>query len=229
MKFKEMNLPNKLTTIRMWCVPLVIVLFALFLLNRAGIVSSDVYLFTSYNNCEAEYCLVSKASETYFLTLNQLLIAIVFIFASITDFVDGHLARKNNLVSDYGKLMDPLADKLLVNTTLICMLMSKMFLFNNEVVTIYNLIPMIFAVLTIARDFFVDALRMQALKKNAVVPASIYGKLKTATLMPGIAILLFGSANFIIYCIGLLLVTLGGLFALIGGIKYFNSLKQYID
>ena len=125
--------------------------------------------------------------------------------------------------------MDPLADKLLVNTTLICMLMSKMFLFNNEIVAIYNLIPMIFAVLTIARDFFVDALRMQALKKNAVVPASIYGKLKTATLMPGIAILLFGSANFIIYCIGLLLVTLGGLFALIGGIKYFNALKQYID
>ncbi|MDY2889327.1 MAG: CDP-diacylglycerol--glycerol-3-phosphate 3-phosphatidyltransferase [Candidatus Caccosoma sp.] len=229
MKFKEMNLPNKLTTIRMWCVPLVIVLFALFLLNRAGIVSSDVYLFISYNNCEAEHCLVSKVSETYFLTLNQLLIAIVFIFASITDFVDGHMARKNNLVSDYGKLMDPLADKLLVNTTLICMLMSKMFLFNNEIVAIYNLIPMIFAVLTIARDFFVDALRMQALKKNAVVPASIYGKLKTATLMPGIAILLFGSANFIIYCIGLLLVTLGGLFALIGGIKYFNALKQYID
>ena len=76
MKFKEMNLPNKLTTIRMWCVPLVIVLFALFLLNRAGIVSSDVYLFISYNNCEAEHCLVSKVSETYFLTLNQLLIAI---------------------------------------------------------------------------------------------------------------------------------------------------------
>lgn len=229
MKFKEMNLPNKLTTIRMWCVPLVIVLFALFLLNRAGIITCDVYLYNSYNDCVSSYCLVSKVSETYFLTLNQLLIAIIFIFASITDFVDGHLARKNNLISDYGKLMDPLADKLLVNTTLICMLMSKMFLFNSEIVTTYNLIAMIFAVLTIARDFFVDALRMQALKKNAVVPASIYGKLKTATLMPGIAILLFGSANFIIYCIGLLLVTLGGLFALIGGIKYFNSLKQYID
>ena len=213
MKFKEMNLPNKLTTIRMFCVPFMLVLFVLFILHRHLGVSCD-------------YTLFYKATSS--LSICQILMVVLFAFASITDFVDGHLARKHNIVSDYGKLMDPLADKLLVNTTIICMLASSMYNVHNGV-EVLSLISVVFSIIVIARDIFVDALRMQALKKNAVVPATIWGKMKTATLMPGIVVLLLGSLNVVIFIFGLVLMTLGGVFALIGGIKYYIDLSKFIE
>ena len=213
MKFKEMNLPNKLTTIRMFCVPFMVVLFVLFMLFSKLNVPVDVLLYSNGLN---------------YLTLTQILMAVLFAFASITDFVDGHLARKYNLVSDYGKLMDPLADKLLVNTTIICMMVCQMYLAQPGA-EVLAIISMFCSIVVIARDIFVDALRMQALKKNAVVPASIWGKLKTATLMPGIVFMLLGSLNVVVYLIGLLLMSLGGIFALIGGIKYYIDLSKYIE
>lgn len=200
-----MNTPNKLTTIRMCCVPIVIALFVLF---AFGV---DLKIFDT---------------ETSSLTLIQILIAVFFAFASITDFVDGNMARKQNIVTDYGKLMDPLADKLLVNTTLICM-MAFHFFYREGIPSAFSIIVSLFAILTIARDIFVDALRMQALKKGAVVPAMIWGKLKTATLMPGIVILIFGSASIYIQYVGLVFVFLGGFFALISGFMYFKALAKY--
>lgn len=213
MKFKEMNLPNKLTTIRMFCVPFMLVLFVLFILHRHLGVSCD-------------YTLFYKATSS--LSICQILMVVLFAFASITDFVDGHLARKHNLVSDYGKLMDPLADKLLVNTTIICMMAASLYNVFPKL-QVLAIISMVLSIVVIARDIFVDALRMQALKKNAVVPATIWGKMKTATLMPGIVIMLLGSLNVIVYAIGLVLMALGGVFALIGGIKYYIDLSKYIE
>lgn len=217
MKFKNMNLPNKLTTIRMFCVPLMVVLFVLYILNNTLNIPCDYMIIKNYND--------SLSSS---LSICQIVMAVLFAFASITDFVDGYLARKNNLVSDYGKLMDPLADKLLVNTTIIFMMVSGMYNIYNGVEVLY-IFAIVFSIIIIIRDMFVDALRMQALKKDVVVSASIWGKLKTATLMPAIVVLLFGSLNLIIYIIGLILMILGGLFALIGGIKYYLSLAKYIE
>ena len=85
MKFKEMNLPNKLTTIRMICVPIVILLFILHMLYMVFDIPTDV-------------AIIHQAKS--FLTLDQILIFILFVGASITDYIDGHLARKNNIVSD---------------------------------------------------------------------------------------------------------------------------------
>lgn len=217
MKFKEMNLPNKLTTLRMFCVPFMVILFVLFLLNNTLDIPCDYKLV--YNE---------SGSLTSSLSVCQIIMVVLFAFASITDFVDGHLARKHNIVSDYGKLMDPLADKLLVNTTIICMLASQMYNVHGGA-EVLSLISVIFSIIVIARDIFVDALRMQALKKNAVVPATIWGKLKTATLMPGIIVLLLGSLNVVIFLIGLSLMVLGGLFALIGGVKYYIDLSKFIE
>ena len=214
MKFKEMNLPNKLTTIRMICVPIVIILFVLIMLHRYANMPFDLLLF---NN-----------SAVSFLSLNQLLIAIIFSFASITDYLDGKIARKNNLISEYGKLMDPLADKLLVNTTLILMLASNMYLIGQESFLAFEILTITLTVITIARDIFVDALRMQALKKGVVVAASIWGKLKTATLMPGILILLLGSVHPIVFAIGLALISIGSIFAIVGGINYFRQMHDFI-
>ncbi len=217
MKFKEMNLPNKLTTIRMFCVPFMVVLFVLFLLNN-----------TLGVPCDYKVIYDASGSLTTSLSVCQIVMVVLFAFASITDFVDGHLARKHNIVSDYGKLMDPLADKLLVNTTIICMLASSMYNVHNGA-EVLSLISIVFSIIVIARDIFVDALRMQALKKNAVVPATIWGKMKTATLMPGIVVLLLGSLNVVIFIFGLVLMTLGGVFALIGGIKYYIDLSKFIE
>ena len=215
MKFKEMNLPNKLTTIRMFCVPLMV---ALFVLNM---------LFTKLN-VPCDYVVFSFDAHTY-LHLSQILMALLFAFASITDFVDGYLARKHNLVSDYGKLMDPLADKLLVNTTIVAMMASGMFLIGQQSFITFEIVAIIMSIVVVARDIFVDALRMQALKKNAVVAATIWGKLKTATLMPGVVFMLLGSLHMIVFAIGLTLMTLGGLFALVGGAKYYKDLSAYIE
>lgn len=206
MKFKEMNLPNKLTNIRMWCVPIVILLFALYAMHNIFALPTD-YVFD------------------FKVSIVQVLIFVVFVSASITDFLDGNIARKNNLVSDYGKIMDPLADKLLVNITLICLVSFNFLSYNKVIMLISSLIILVI----IARDMFVDALRMQALKKGVVSPAKVWGKLKTATLMPGIAITILGSINPVLYYIGTILIILGGIFALIGGINYAKEMMPYFD
>ena len=210
MKFKNMNLPNRLTTLRMYCVPFMMVLFILYMLSIFAHLPCDLILYQDF-------------------TLLQLIMMIVFICASITDFIDGHLARKRNLVTDYGKLMDPLADKLLVNTTLIGMLTTQMFLKENKPWIVLEIIAITMAIIVIARDIFVDALRMQALKKNAVVAANIWGKAKTATLMPGIIFLFLGGLHEILFVIGLIFITLGGVFALIGFVKYYLEIAKYIN
>lgn len=206
MKFKEMNLPNKLTNIRMWCVPIVILLFALYAMHNIFALPTD-YVFD------------------FKVSIVQIIIFVVFVSASITDFLDGNIARKNNLVSDYGKIMDPLADKLLVNITLICLAAFNFLSYNKVIMLISSLIILVI----IARDMFVDALRMQALKKGVVSPAKVWGKLKTATLMPGIAITILGSINPVLYYIGTILIILGGIFALIGGINYAKEMMPYFD
>ncbi len=216
MRFKEMNTPNKLTTIRMICVPVVILLFLLYVLHIQFGWKTDFDLL----NGNAQ------------LTITQILIFVLFTFASITDFVDGYLARKNNIVSDYGKMMDPLADKLLVNTTLICLGFFGFFHSYNvsgNTRGIFSILLSLSAILVIFRDFFVDSLRMQSVKKGIVVPASWWGKYKTATLMPGIALLIIASAHVVLFYIGAVLVILGGVFAIIGGVQYFNSIMPTLD
>ena len=96
--------------------------------------------------------------------------ALVFVAAAITDAVDGHLARKNNLVTDFGKFLDPLADKVLVVTALACFLQQQK-------------VSIVVFLLIIAREFMVSALRLVVANKGTVVPASFAGKLKTAFTM----------------------------------------------
>ncbi len=91
---------------------------------------------------------------------------IVFALASITDFLDGYLARKYNLVSSFGKIMDPLADKLLAFGALLCFI-------ELEVVSVWA------PIIIIAREFFVTSMRVVAVSKGKVIAASWWGKIKT--------------------------------------------------
>ena len=118
------------------------------------------------------------SSATASFQLNEILAAILFVIASLTDFLDGYIARKYHWVSDFGKIWDPLADKLLVDGVLICF-------------AYLSLIPIWVCVLLILRDFIVDAFRMHALSKQIIVPASMWGKLKTVFELVGLILIFF--------------------------------------
>lgn len=96
--------------------------------------------------------------------------AIIFAIASLTDGIDGHIARSRNLITDFGKFMDPLADKLLVSTALICFIQL-------------DWIPAYMAVIIIAREFIVTGLRTLAASKGIVMAAIMTGKIKTVIQM----------------------------------------------
>jgi len=99
--------------------------------------------------------------------------------------LDGKIARKYDLVTDYGKFMDPIADKLLVNTTLIILM-------NYGPIRI----PTICVIIMIARDIIVDAVRLNAMRKNVVVAANIFGKIKTVLQMIALILILINDFNF---------------------------------
>ena len=103
--------------------------------------------------------------------------------ASITDWFDGHLARKNNLVTNFGKFMDPLADKLLVCSALICMIEL-------------DRLPAWFVIIIIAREFIISGFRLIAAENGVVIAANYWGKFKTASQMVMIILLIlnFGGA-----------------------------------
>lgn len=115
----------------------------------------------------------------YFLyTQNFLIATLIFIFASLSDFLDGYLARKMNLVTNFGKFMDPTADKLLVYSALLIFI--QLGLMNSVLVTII-----------ISRDFIINTMRSIAVEKNIVVPAMWSGKVKTTVQMLGIIFIMY--------------------------------------
>ncbi|KIR01679.1 CDP-diacylglycerol--glycerol-3-phosphate 3-phosphatidyltransferase [Lachnospiraceae bacterium TWA4] len=115
----------------------------------------------------------------YFLMYTELkYVALgVFIVASLTDFLDGHLARKYQLVSNFGKFMDPLADKLLVCTALICF-------------TELKLLPSWMVIIIISREFIISGFRLLAVEQGVVIAANYWGKIKTNCQMIMIVLLI---------------------------------------
>ena len=139
-----MNLPNKLTLIRIIMIPLFVVLLLL------------------------------KGGQNQYLRIAAL---IVFCLASFTDFLDGQIARKQNLVTDFGKFMDPLADKLLVCSALICLIEL-------------NQLPAWYVIVIIAREFIISGFRLVAADKGIVIAASWWGKFKTTFQMLTVILLI---------------------------------------
>ncbi len=132
---------------------------------------------------------------------------IVFVLASLTDFADGYLARKNDIVSNFGKFLDPVADKLLVMTSMI-MLSGRP----------GSLLPAWLVCVILARDLLIDCLRMMAAKKGIVIAAGPLGKIKTTLQMLAVIALLFLPETLNI--ISLILIILMGLMTVISGADY---------
>ena len=108
---------------------------------------------------------------------NRYICLAIFVVASITDWFDGHLARKNNLVTNFGKFMDPLADKLLVCSALICMIEL-------------DRLPAWFVIIIIGREFIISGFRLIAAENGIVIAANYWGKFKTASQMIMIILLI---------------------------------------
>ena len=132
-----MNLPNKLTLLRVVLIPVFVVLLLL------------------------------EGGQNYTLRIAAL---IVFCIASFTDFLDGQIARRNHLVTNFGKFMDPLADKLLVCSALICMIELGQ-------------LPSWYVITVIAREFIISGFRLVAADNGIVIAASWWGKFKTTFQM----------------------------------------------
>ena len=128
------------------------------------------------------------------INLVFLIIFVFFVIASFTDYLDGHLARKNNQVTDLGKFLDPVADKLLINSLVIFLVAPSVFApyVPGECYPVISF-NVWCAILLVARDIVVDALRFIAANKGKVIAANIFGKAKTVLEMVAIgAVLLNG-------------------------------------
>ena len=193
MKF---NVPTKLTFLRLFLAVVIIVLL-LFPFYRIGF-SFETFLFHSI-----------------LIDVRYILCGVIFILASITDYIDGYLARKNKQVTDFGKFSDAIADKVLVNSVLI--------IFASQ-----GFIPAIVPVVIICRDIIVDAIRMNVAGKGIVQAAKMSGKIKTACLMIGIILTFFYNLPFEIWGLQVskFFIYFGTLMSIISMIEYYNLNKK---
>ena len=130
------------------------------------------------------------------INLIYLIFCFVFIIAAFTDYLDGHLARKMNLVTDFGKFLDPIADKLLNDATMIFLLVPQLYAPMQRHDSTALTVLAVCVIIMIGRDLVVDALRLIAVQKNIVIAANIFGKAKTVLQMIAIPMLLLNDWPF---------------------------------
>lgn len=200
-----MNLPTKITTAR-----IVLITFTLIALGVLGIIANNNGLLVG------AYVGSTPINWVYLATL------IVFVIAASTDALDGYLARSRNEVTNLGKFLDPIADKMLVNSMLILLSVPCIWSSNQET------IPVACVIVMIIRDLIIDAIRQIAATKNVVLAANIFGKLKTIFQMIAIpAVLLndwpfsYFSSSWPVYVKpSMILVYLATLMSIISGVVY---------
>lgn len=197
-----MNLPNKLTVARivMAVIIIVILIGGDYIMALFGLDISKLFI-----------------NEKIVIDLKYIIAGVLFILASITDFLDGYIARKYNLVTDFGKLVDAIADKILVNSVLI-ILAAQGF--------IHPIIP----VVVIIRDSIVNSIKMLAASEGKVVAAIKSGKIKTACLMVGIVLTLFYNLPFELWNISVakVLLFIATILSITSGVQYFTLNKHLI-
>ena len=175
-----MNLPNKLTILRVILIPFFVV-FMLFDITGAA---------------------------------DKWIALVIFCVASLTDMLDGKIARKYNLVTNFGKFMDPLADKLLVCTALICL-------------TSMNRLNVIVVLVIIAREFIISGFRLVASDNGIVIAASYWGKFKTVSQMALIIVLIMDLGG-VWNVVGTVLTWVALLLTVVSLIDYIAKNKQVL-
>ena len=141
----------------------------------------------------------------------------LFIVASLTDFIDGHVARKYNMVTDFGKMLDAICDKILTNTLIV-------------VLACENMVHPVIAVIIIGRDIIVDSIKMLIGNKGKAVAAIGVAKYKTATLMVGLTLKLFYDLPFALFINGIsdVLLIIAAILSIVSAAKYYMMAREYI-
>lgn len=194
-----MNFANKITVSRLVLSALLIILL-IFPFDTVGLTLPRLFI-----------------NETLVIDIKYIIAGILFIIASLSDFLDGYVARKYNMVTDLGKMLDAIADKILVNAVLVLLSTSGF---------IHPIIP----VVIITRDTVVNTVKMIAGNKGNVVAASILGKIKTILMMCGVSLTLFYNLPFELLNINVanILLILACIMSVISGVQYFNANKKYL-
>lgn len=194
-----MNLPNKITMSRI-ILSLLIIILLLFPFDATGFSLPKIFV-----------------NESIVIDIKYIISGFLFVIASLTDFVDGYIARKYNLVTDFGKMLDAIADKVLVNAILIILAAT-------------GFISAVIPVVIVVRDIVVDSIKMVAGNKGRVVAAIGMGKLKTACMMVGVTLTLFYNLPFELWNIRVsdALLIIAVVLSVISAIQYFNMNKDLI-
>lgn len=195
-----MNKANKITITRI-IISIIIILLLLFPFDEVGL-EFPTYL----------------VGGKVLVDLKYIIVGILFIIASLTDFLDGYVARKYNLVTDFGKMIDAISDKLLTNSVLIILAC------NGKISTIV-------AVVIVMRDIVVDSIKMVIGNQGAAVAAIGLAKVKTATLMVGIILTLFSNLPFELISLRIsdFLLAIAAVLSIISAAKYYIMAKPYLQ
>ena len=191
-----MNVPNRITLCRI----ILSILLIIFPMEKIGIDFPEFKIANVIINSKYLIC------------------GVIFMIASLTDFLDGYLARKYNLVTDLGKVMDAIADKVLVNGVLI-------------VLAVEGYISVVVPVVIVSRDIFVDSIKMVAGQKSGAVGASKAGKFKTAFMLVGITLLFFQDIPFSLLGVNFVsrtIIMIATVLSVISGIQYYVKNKKYL-
>ena len=194
-----MNLANKITMSRIF-LSVIILIILLFPWHQAG-VEWPLYVVNGNITLELKYLVAGG----------------LFIIASLTDFIDGHVARKYNMVTDFGKMIDAISDKILTNTIIV-------------VLACDNMVHPVIAVIIIARDIIVDSIKMLIGNKGKAVAAIGVAKYKTASLMVGLTLKLFYDLPFSLFINGVsdFLLIVAAVLSVISAVKYYIMAQEYI-
>ncbi len=194
-----MNLPNKITFTRI-LLSLILIFILLFPFDAAGFITPKLFI-----------------NEAIVVDIKYIVAGVLFMIASMSDFVDGYLARKYNLVTDLGKMMDAIADKILVDSVLI-------------ILASVGFISVVIPVVIVIRDIFVDSVKMVVGSKGQVVGAIYTGKVKSACLMVGIVLTLFYNLPFELlnFKVADALLMIACILSIISAYQYYGMAKPYL-
>jgi len=195
-----MNLANKITISRI-VISIVIMILLLFPFEGLGL-ELPTYL----------------VNGNIYIELKYIIAGVLFIIGSLTDFFDGRIARKYNMVTDFGKMVDAISDKMLTNSLLV-------------ILSANGMISPVIAVIFIVRDIAVDTIKMIVGNKGKAVAAIGIAKLKTATLMVGLTLTLFYNLPFELIGVRVsdCLLIISAILSLVSGFKYYMMARQYIE
>ena len=194
-----MNLPNKITISRI-ILSVIVLILLLFPFNEFGITFPIIVV-----------------KDALLVDIKYVVAGTLFLIASVTDFLDGYIARKNNIVTDFGKMLDAIADKMLVNGVLI-------------VLACNGFISVIIPVVIVIRDIAVDTIKMVVGNKKAAVAASPLGKIKTILMMCGVTLMLYYNLPFELMNFRLadILIILATIMSVVSGVEYYIKNKNII-